>query len=137
MRDPEACSGIRAMQKGDEVLFYQVSQTDPGIAGVAEVVIGPYPDPTSDDGLWFSVDIAPRVQFIRFLPLAVLAAEIGLQDMLLFQYGERLSVQPVAKQEFEIIRKSSRPMIGSVPTICLLGLKLWLMAAWPFDGVDG
>jgi len=72
-----------AMQVGDGVLFYHSSCPEPGIAGIAEVVSGPYPDATQFDPKshyydakatpeqprWISVDVK-GVRKTRLLSLA-------------------------------------------------------------------
>lgn len=119
VRNYEARNNIRSMQKHDLVLFYQSSCPDPGIAGIAEVVAIPYPDPSALDPAhryfdeksnaldprWFSVDIKPRVQFARFVFLSQLKEIEELAEMRVIQRGQRLSVQRVTEAEFGCIRK--------------------------------
>ena len=49
VRNYEARNNIRAMKRGDGVLFYQSACADPGVSGIAEVRGAPYPDPTAID----------------------------------------------------------------------------------------
>ena len=102
---------------GDMVLVYH-SSTDPiGVAGIAEVVRGGYPDKTAfdpndshfdpkskaDAPSWFVVDIRGVKAFPRVITLDELRKVKGLEKMVLLQRGSRLSVQPVRPQEWEII----------------------------------
>ena len=65
---------MRAMQKGDTVVVYH-SQTDKAAIGLAEVVKGPYPDPTDEAGKRVWVDIRVRRPLARPVTLAELKAE--------------------------------------------------------------
>jgi predicted RNA-binding protein with PUA-like domain len=50
---------LRAMKKGDEVLFYHSNEgTD--IVGIATVTKEAYQDPTTTDDRWVAVDLKPR-----------------------------------------------------------------------------
>jgi len=106
------------MKEGNGVLFYHSNASPPGVAGIARVVREGYPDPTArdpeshyydekasdDDPRWFMVDIAFEEKFGEVVPLATLKETPGLEEMVVTQRS-RLSVQPVAKEEFEIVRK--------------------------------
>jgi predicted RNA-binding protein with PUA-like domain len=104
---------------GDGVLFYH-SSTDPqAIMGTAVVVRAAYPDPTQfdrkskyydegakrDDPRWYMVDIRFERQFATPLTLQALRKMKGLEAMGLLKRGNRLSVQPVTANEWEIIVK--------------------------------
>ena len=110
-----------AMKVGDLVLFYHSSTKPPGIVGVAEVASAPYPDPTQFDPAsdyfdakaaedrprWFLVDIRAVRELPRLVTLAELKSDARLADMQLVQRGNRLSVMPVTKKEFEIVLELS------------------------------
>ena len=49
---------LRAMKKGEEVLFYH-SNEGTCIIGIAKVVKEAYQDPTTDDDRWVAVDLKP------------------------------------------------------------------------------
>jgi len=105
------------MQVGDDVLFYHSSTTPPGVAGLAKVhrtgVVdatqfdpkSKYHDPDSkqDDPRWICVDVKFVEKFAELVPLDVLRAQPGLEEMVLLRRGSRLSVQPVSAAEFKII----------------------------------
>jgi predicted RNA-binding protein with PUA-like domain len=105
-----------AMQPGDGVLFYHSSCAEPGVAGIAEVASGPYPDEsqfdetgkyfdpkaTREQPRWISVDVR-AVEKGRYLPLAELRAMPELADMVLLQKGSRLSISPVSANEWNAI----------------------------------
>ncbi|MQA90668.1 MAG: EVE domain-containing protein [Gemmatimonas sp.] len=105
------------VSKGDKILVYH-SSTDPvGVVGIAEVVREAYPDPSAQDPSskyydqkasdtdprWFMVDIAFRERF-DLVPLSELKETKGLEDMVVTKRS-RLSVQPVTREEFEIVTK--------------------------------
>jgi predicted RNA-binding protein with PUA-like domain len=105
------------MQVGDGVLFYHSSAQPMGIYGVAEVVREGYPDHTAFDPAdphydpksdptnptWIMVDIGYVGTFKAPITLATLKQTPGLDKMSVVQRGSRLSVQPVSRQEWEII----------------------------------
>jgi len=107
------------MAVGDPVLFYHSNCKPPGVAGIAEVASAPYPDPTafdpespyydpkSDpaDPRWRLVDVRWKEDFARFVPLPELRAAPELSGMRILQRGNRLSITPVAPEEFAFIRE--------------------------------
>ncbi|HEX9172883.1 MAG TPA: EVE domain-containing protein [Telluria sp.] len=107
-----------AMQAGDGVLFYHSSCAEPGVAGIAEVASGPFPDPsqfdpgspyydpkaTPEQPRWISVDVR-ALQKGRYLPLAEMRAMPALAAMALLQKGSRLSISPVGADEFNAIAR--------------------------------
>ncbi|MGR9092426.1 MAG: EVE domain-containing protein [Gammaproteobacteria bacterium] len=106
-----------AMKKGDLVFFYHSNCEEPGIVGVMEVVKEGYPDPTAFDSQdshfdpksdpdaprWYLVDVKFKRKFKRTITLAELKECGELADMRLIQRGNRLSVMPVAEDEWEFI----------------------------------
>jgi predicted RNA-binding protein with PUA-like domain len=81
---------MRAMQKGDTVVVYH-SQTDKAAMGLAEVVKGPYPDPTDEAGKRVWVEISARRPLRRPVTLAELKAEPSFATSMLVRQS-RLSV---------------------------------------------
>ena len=49
VRNYQARNHIRAMKKGDEVMFYHSSCEIPGVVGIATVATEAHPDPTQFD----------------------------------------------------------------------------------------
>jgi predicted RNA-binding protein with PUA-like domain len=110
------------MKVGDGVLYYHSNANPPGVAGVARVSKEAHPDPTAwdkkskyfdekstrDDPRWFMVSIDFVEKFSDIVPLPVLKASAGLEDMMVIRKGARLSVQPVTKKEFDIVVKMGR-----------------------------
>ncbi len=107
------------IKKGDKVLYYHSRVQPIGVAGVARVSRGGYPDPVQfdpkhkyhdaksdpEDPRWFCVDVTWVETFDEVIPLADLKAEKALKDMMVVQRGARLSIQPVTKREFETVLK--------------------------------
>jgi predicted RNA-binding protein with PUA-like domain len=106
------------MQIGDRAFFYHSSADPTGIAGIVEIVSGPYTDPTQfdkknemgydarskkDAPTWIQVDVKAIAKFPRFLELSELRTLKGLSKMVLLQRGSRLSVQPVSAAEWKVI----------------------------------
>lgn len=114
------------MKTGDGVLFYHSSCAVPGVAGIAEVVSGAYPDASQfdrDSGYfdpkatpetprWVSVDVK-AVEGGRYLPLAELRQMAALEEMVLLQKGSRLSVSPVTPGQWRAVVAALRRKAAS------------------------
>ena len=92
---------MKAMKKGDEVLFYH-SNEGTEIVGIAKVAKQFYQDPTTDDEAWVAVDLKPHKKLKTPVTLAQVKADKRLVEMALVRLG-RLSVQPVTDEEWKII----------------------------------
>ncbi len=106
VRNFQARLSLRAMKKGDPVLYYH-SVTDKQVVGIAEVVAEAYPDPTATEGDWSAVDIAPKKPLARPVDLATLKADPITAEMPLIRQS-RLSVMPLEKAVFDRIVELSR-----------------------------
>src|SRR5437764_9575790 len=58
VRNFQARINLRAMRKGDLVLFYH-SVSEKQLVGLARVEKESYPDPTATEGDWVTVDLVP------------------------------------------------------------------------------
>ena len=110
------------MKVGDGVLFYASNADPSGVTGLAEIAREGYPDPFAfeeghkyydeksdpENPTWYMVEIRHVETFPEIVPLDVLKAARGLQDMMVVQKGSRLSVQPVTKKEFDVVVKLGR-----------------------------
>jgi predicted RNA-binding protein with PUA-like domain len=103
VRNYQARNNLKAMLEGDQVLVYH-SGLQRAVVGVARVVRGFYPDPTTDDERWVAVDLEPLRSLERNVGLAELRANPALQELLLLRHT-RLSVMPVPGSAFEEILK--------------------------------
>lgn len=92
---------MKNMKVGDLAFFYH-SVNEKSIVGIAECVREYYPDPTTDDDRWVVVDFVPKEKLKRPVTLAEIKADERLSEMALIKIS-RLSVQPVKKEEFDII----------------------------------
>jgi predicted RNA-binding protein with PUA-like domain len=108
-----------SIKKGDQAFFYHSSCDVPGIAGVISIVKDGYPDKTAFDPKhhhydadsnaatprWFVVDVKLVRKFKRIITLEELKQHAGkeLKNFVLLRRGNRLSVMPVAKKEWEFI----------------------------------
>jgi len=107
------------IKKGDGVLFYQSSTEPLAVVGYCEVIKDGYADHTQfdpkndhfdskakkDSPTWFMVEIKFVKEFKNPLTLEVIKSNPKLQSMKLIQRGQRLSIQPVTKDEWEKILK--------------------------------
>ena len=110
------------MQEGDGVLFYASNADPSGVTGLAEIVKAGYPDSTAllkghkyfdpaskkESPTWYLVDIGFVERFPGVVSLETLKATKGLESMVVTQRGSRLSVQPVAKAEYDIVVRLGR-----------------------------
>jgi len=103
VRNFQARNNLRAMKKGDSVLFYH-SVTGKEVVGLATVVREFYPDATAKEGDWSCVDLVPEKTFANPVPLETIKADGGLKDMALVRQS-RLSVTPVTPAQFDRLRQ--------------------------------
>ena len=106
VRNFQARNNLRAMRKGDAVLFYH-SVTDKAAIGIAEVVREAYRDPTAKEGDWSAVDIRPLKALNQPVSLEQIKTEPRLRNIPLLK-NSRLSVQPLEKSAFELIIRMSK-----------------------------
>ncbi len=101
VRNYQARNNLKDMQEGDLVLFYH-SVTEKQVMGVARVVRGHYPDPTTDDDRWVVVDIVPEQALRQPVTLAMVKNDERLENIALVKQS-RLSVMPLKAEEFDVI----------------------------------
>jgi predicted RNA-binding protein with PUA-like domain len=73
---------LKAMKKGDQVLFYH-SNEGLDIVGIAKVAREFYQDPTTDDDAWVAVDLEPYKKLKNPVGLAQIKKEKRLANMAL------------------------------------------------------
>jgi predicted RNA-binding protein with PUA-like domain len=117
VRNYQARNFIREMKPGDGVLFYHSSCEVPGVAGIAEVATDAHPDPTQfdrksdyydaaskrEEPRWSLVDVKYKRKLKRVIPLAELKDRKELEGFALLARGNRLSVLPVTKAQWDFI----------------------------------
>lgn len=101
VRNYAARNNLRAMKKGDHVLFYH-SNEGLEIVGIAKVVKESYQDPTTEEDAWVVVDLKPVKKLKKPVSLKTVKAEKRLENMDLLRLG-RLSVQAVKEEEWKVI----------------------------------
>ena len=107
------------MKRGNLVFFYHSNCKEPGIVGLMQIAREGYPDHTAfdpeeqyydpksdpDNPRWFMVD----VKYIRHLKRNISLRELkpyadeDLKDFPLLRKGNRLSIMPVTKEQWEFI----------------------------------
>ncbi len=108
-----------SMKKADLAFFYHSSCDVPGIAGIVSIVREGYPDVTAfdpkhhhydadsnkDAPRWFAVDLKLVRKLKRVITLDELRkhADRKLKDFVLLRRGNRLSVMPVAKKDWDFV----------------------------------
>ena len=117
VRNYQARNFMREMKAGDGVLFYHSSCEVPGVAGIAEVAAEAYPDPTQfekksdyydaaskrEEPRWSLVDVKYKRKLKRVIPLSELKDRSELDGFALISRGNRLSVLPVSKAQWDFI----------------------------------
>lgn len=101
VRNYAARNNLKAMKKGDEVLFYH-SNEGLEIIGIAKVAKEHYQDPTTEEEAWVVVDLKPHKKLKKPVTLQQVKADKRLANMDLIRLG-RLSVQTVKEDEWKII----------------------------------
>lgn len=108
--------------KGDWGFFYHSRTHPPHIVGTVEVTRSGYPDPTQhdpsakyydpksdpEDPRWFVVDVRAKAKLKRIVSLPELKATPDLESMMVTRKGARLSVQPVTKEEWDLVMALSK-----------------------------
>jgi len=120
VRNYQARNMLRdSMKKGDTAFFYHSSCAVPGIAGIVSIVGNGYPDATAFDPKhahydpqskpseprWYVVDVKLERKFTTVITLDELRkhADSELKDLIVLKRGNRLSVTPVTKKEWDFI----------------------------------
>ena len=101
VRNFQARNNLRAMKKGDLVLYYH-SVSEKQVVGLAKVNREFYPDPTATEGDWSCVDFVPVKPLNKPAPLEAIKADKMLKDIPLVRQS-RLSVTPLNEQQFKRI----------------------------------
>lgn len=103
VRNYQARNNLKAMKKGDRVLFYH-SNIGMCVLGIAEVVKEFYQDPSTEDDRWVAVDIKPIKALPQTVPLSEIKQQPGLKEIGLVKQS-RLSVVDLKKKEYDLILK--------------------------------
>jgi predicted RNA-binding protein with PUA-like domain len=105
------------MKPGDLAFFYHSNCKEPGIAGIMKIVREAYPDSTAydpdamyydpksdpDKPRWYRVDVRYVRKLKRVITLSELKVHPELTDLPLLRRGNRLSIMPVSRQQWECI----------------------------------
>jgi predicted RNA-binding protein with PUA-like domain len=111
------------MKVGDKIFFYHSNTDIPGIVGIATVASPAYPDEsqfnkksryydekaTREEPRWVLIDVKFERKLARTISLEELKNRDELVDMPLVRKGNRLSVMPVAKSDWDFILTLEKP----------------------------
>lgn len=103
VRNFQARNNLRAMRRGDQVLFY-ASVTTKAVLGVAEVEREAFPDPSAEEGDWSTVELRAVRSLRSPVGLETVKSDPALSEIALLRQS-RLSVMPLTKAEFDRILK--------------------------------
>lgn len=104
VRNYQARNNLKAMKKGDKVLFYH-SVTGKEVVGIATVSKAEFPDPTDDK--WVAVELKPVKPLKKSVSLAQIKANLALANIGLLRQSQ-LSVMQLTKDEFDEIVSMSK-----------------------------
>ena len=110
VRNFQARNHLRAMKKGDFVLYYH-SVSEKQVVGVARVERESYPDPTATEGDWSAVDLVPVRDLRKPVSLQTIKADKILAQIPLVKQS-RLSVTPLTEAQFRRIT-----VLGETPVL--------------------
>lgn len=110
------------IKKGDAAIFYHSNGNPSGAAGVVRIMRSGYPDDTQfdkrsiyfdpkatkEDPRWYLVDVKFEKKFPSIIPLAEIKRNKKMNGALLLRKGDRLSVQPLTKKQFDAIISMSK-----------------------------
>jgi predicted RNA-binding protein with PUA-like domain len=99
VRNFQARNNLKAMKKGDFAFIYH-SMDDKAVIGIAEITREHFPDPQDKD--WVAIEIKPVKKLNNTVNLGTIKQEKQLAGMVLVN-NSRLSVQPVKKEEFDLV----------------------------------
>ena len=105
VRNYEARNNLRAMMKGDLLLFYH-SNEGKEIVGLARVARTAYQDPKTDDD-WSAIDVEPVKKLKVPITLAAAKAHPVLSKMALVKRS-RISVSAVTPEELGLVLALSK-----------------------------
>ena len=103
VRNYQARNNLRAMGKGDLVLYYH-SVSEKAVVGIAKVTREAYSDSTAKEGDWSVVDLKPVKGLKVSVTLDAIKADKALEDMALIRQS-RLSVMPLSAVQFRRVLK--------------------------------
>ena len=102
VRNHAAALHLKAMQVGDEALFYHSIIGKEAVA-VMTISATAMPDPTEPEGTrWVAVKVKPLRKLARPIPLSLIKDEPRLADMAMIRQS-RLSVSPVRESEWKVL----------------------------------
>ena len=105
------------MKNSDLAFLYHSNCKEPGIAGIMEIVREGYPDSSAFDPdakyfdpkskpenpRWYRVDVRYVRKLKRIITLSELKGHSEVADLPLVKRGNRLSIMPVSRQQWEYI----------------------------------
>ena len=97
---------MREVKKGDKAFIYHTGKQR-CVAGVANVVSGPYPDPKEENEKLVVFDITPDEALNNQVTLSEIKEDNRFSDFHLVKFS-RLSVMPVDNEYWELILKLSK-----------------------------
>lgn len=108
---------MTSMIPGDRFLFYHSNAEETGVVGIGSITKISQPDPSAldakseyfdpkasfDHPIWFCAEVKFESKFERTVTLAEIRAEPRLAKMPLLQKGQRLSIQSVTSNDFNLV----------------------------------
>ena len=105
VRNPLAQKHLRAVRKGDRILYYHTGK-EKSIVGIARAASDAYPDPKGGTRA-VAVDVEPVRKLARPVALSEIKGKPEFRDFALVRIP-RLSVMPVTGAQWRTIEKMSK-----------------------------
>ncbi len=97
---------IKQTKKGDLAFIYHTGD-EKQVVAIGEIISDPYQDPKAGNPKLFVFDIKPRERLKNPVPLSRLKGDKRFKNSRIVNEG-RLSVQPMPKEQWDIIIKMSK-----------------------------
>ena len=101
VKNAQASNNMKAMKKGDQVLFYH-SRQGLEVVGIMQISEEHSPDVTTDPERWVVVKVKPLRKLGKPVPLKAMKQNPELKDLAILRQS-RLSVAPVTKDGWDAI----------------------------------
>lgn len=110
---------MSSMKPGEKIIFYHSNAEPSAAVGVGKIIRVNTPDPTAldpqskyydakasaDHPIWFCAEVEFIAKFDVHVSIASIRKNLKLKDMQLLRPGQRLSILPLEKYEFELLIK--------------------------------
>jgi predicted RNA-binding protein with PUA-like domain len=109
VRNYQARNNLKEMKPGDLAFMFHM-EPEPGVVGIMQIASEAYDDPTSSEGNWVVVDVAPLQKIQRPVSLDEIR-NTPVINILPLKSQPKLSVMPVSQDQWDLILKIGKTEI--------------------------